>query len=309
MIGLLALAVAASGVLLLRARVARRAHQAVAARLTLGPDGIVVGASPIELPAPDGAGVLLLHGFGDTPQTLSYLAAYLHSQGWGVHAPLLPGHGRTLEAFETSRMADWIAEARVALSQMRARYESVSIVGLSMGGSLATILAGESSDIQAVVLLAPYLSMPTRLRRAARMHYALGALLPYLRGGGERSIRDPAELARSLAYGFTTPRLMSELSRIVAMARAAAPQVSAPTLVVQSRQDNRIPPDAAERAFALFTTTQRRLVWTEGNGHVITVDYGYQAILAFVSDWLSVHARATDRTPNAAGAVERPQRS
>lgn len=309
MIALLALAFIAGGVLLLRARVARRAHQAVAVRLTLGPDGIVLGASPIDLPTTDGAGVLLLHGFGDTPQTLGYLAAYLHAQGWGVHAPLLPGHGRTLHAFAVSGAADWLGEAREALGRMRARYEHVSVVGLSMGGSLATILAAESSDIQALVLLAPYLSMPTRLRRAARMHYALGALVPYLRGGGERSIRDPAEVSRNLAYGFTTPRLVFELSRIVARARAAAPRVSAPTLVVQSRQDNRIPSDAAERAFALFASAERRLLWTEGNGHIITVDYGHQAIFAAVRDWLSAHGRMNAPTPNATKALERPRTS
>lgn len=309
MIALLALAFIAGGVLLLRARVARRAHQAVAVRLTLGPDGIVLGASPIDLPTTDGAGVLLLHGFGDTPQTLGYLAAYLHAQGWGVHAPLLPGHGRTLRAFAVSGAADWLGEAREALVRMRARYDHVSVVGLSMGGSLATILAAESSDIQALVLLAPYLSMPTRLRRAARMHYALGALVPYLRGGGERSIRDPAEVSRNLAYGFTTPRLVFELSRIVARARAAAPRVSAPTLVVQSRQDNRIPSDAAERAFALFASAERRLVWTEGNGHIITVDYGHQAIFAAVRDWLSAHGRMNAPTPNATKAFEGPRTS
>ena len=309
MIGLLALAFGAGGVLLFRTRVARRARQAVAARLTLGPDGIVVGASPIDLPAADRAGVLLLHGFGDTPQTLGYLATYLHAQGWGVHAPLLPGHGRTLSAFAGSGKADWLGEAREALAQMRTRYERVSVVGLSMGGSLATILAAESPDIQAVVLLAPYLSMPTRLRRAASMHYALSAVVPFLRGGGERSIRDPVEASRNLAYGFTTPRLVFELSRIVACARAAAPRVSAPMLVIQSRQDNRIPPDAAERAFALFTAAERRLVWTEGNGHIITVDYGYQTIFASVSDWLSTHARVNGRAPNAATVLERPPTS
>jgi carboxylesterase len=318
-IGLLALVVLAGGVVVMRTRVARRARRIVAARLTLGPDGIVVGASSIDLPAAERGGVLLLHGFGDTPQTLGYLAAHLHGQGWGVHAPLLPGHGRTLDAFAVSRTSEWLGEARDALVRMRSRYDSVAVVGLSMGGSLATILAAEFPDIQALVLLAPYLSMPTRLRRAASMHHALAALLPYLRGGGERSIRDPAELSRNLAYGFTTPRLVFELSRVVAQARAAAPRVTAPTLVVQSRQDNRIPPDAAERAFALFSTAERRLVWTEGNGHIITVDYGRQAIFAAVSDWLSAHVRvsgpppnaAADDTsgPNAASVLERPRLS
>lgn len=308
-IGLVAILVVLAGALVLRSRTTMRARDTVAARLTLEPNGIVVGASPIDLPAEGVCAVLLLHGFGDTPQTLEYLARSLHAQGWSVRAPLLPGHGRTLDEFSASRATDWIEFARAEFQSLRARYETVSIVGLSMGGSLATILAAETADVPAVVLLAPYLSMPTRLRRAARLHYVVGAVVPYLRGGGERSIRDPAEVVRNLAYGFTTPRLVFELSRVVARARAAAPRVSSPTLVVQSRQDNRIPVDAAERAFALFTTNERRLLWTEGNGHIITVDYGREVVFAAVADWLAAHMVADGRLADARPLVERPHAS
>jgi len=284
-IGLIATIVA-----LVRLRARQSAMRTVAMRLSLGPDGLVVGAAPIDRRADTGRAVLLLHGFGDTPQTLEYLASYLNTHGWAVRAPLLPGHGRSLAAFAASRADDWIDGARRELDVLRARYSSVSIVGQSMGGSLATILAAEARDVSALVLLAPYLSMPTRLRRAAAAHSVLGVLVPYLRGGGERSIRDPAEAARNLAYGFTTPRLINELSRVVDLARRAASRVATPTLVIQSRQDHRIPSEAAEHAFALFTAPERRLIWTEGNGHIISVDYGRDAVFSSVVEWLATHA-------------------
>jgi carboxylesterase len=306
-IGLLALVIAVSAVVVMRTRAAQRARNVVAKRLTLQPDGIVAGASPIDLPMSGSCGALLLHGFGDTPQTLGYLAAYLHTQGWAVRAPLLPGHGRTLDQFAASRARDWIEAGRAELESLRSRYEAVVIIGLSMGGSLATILAAESPDVRALVLLAPYLSMPTRLRRAASLHRLLGVFFPFLPGGGERSIRDPAEVARNLAYGFTTPRLVFELARVVRLGRTAAPRVTVPTLVVQSRQDNRIPPEAAERSFALFTARERQLVWTEGNGHVITVDYGRQAVFAAVADWLDKHARDPRRLLHVERFTEQPR--
>ena len=289
MIGFIALVVAIGAVSVVRARATRRAREAVAARLTLQPDGIISGAAPIDLPTDGRRGVLLLHGFGDTPQTLEYLANYLHAQGWGARVPLLPGHGRTLDAFAASRATDWIDCAQAELGALRRRYEVVTIVGQSMGGALATLLAASSPELPALVLLAPYLSMPTRLRRAARMHVVLGAVLPYLRGGGERSIRDPREAARNLAYGFTTPRLIFDLSKVVARGRSAAASIRAPTLIVQSRQDNRIPLDAAERVYNLFVVAERRLIWTEGNGHVISVDYGRERVFAAVGDWLESH--------------------
>jgi carboxylesterase len=287
---LVALLLVAGGIVAARARVTRRAEASIAARLTIQANGIVVGATPIDLSGDGSRAVLMLHGFGDTPQTLRYLATYLHDQGWSVHVPLLPGHGRTLDGFAASRATEWIAAAREQLASLSARYAMVSIVGQSMGGALATILAAESPHVRALVLLAPYVSMPRRLRRAATFHWLLGVIVPYLRGGGDRSIRDPAEQSRNLAYGYTTPRLVSELARVVALGRAAAPAVAVPTLVIQSRQDNRIPADAAERAFALFRAADRRLLWTEGNGHVISVDYGREAVFSATADWLEAHA-------------------
>ena len=307
MTGLIALLLVSGTVVFVRTRTTARARAMVGARLTPGPDGIVAGASSIDLPADGRHGLLLLHGFGDTPQTLGYLADHMHALGWGVRAPLLPGHGRTLDAFATSRADQWVDYAREELAKLRGQYESVAIVGLSMGGALATILAGDTRDIRALVLLAPYLSMPTRLRRAAAVHRALGVLFPFLRGGGDRSIRDPNEAVRNLAYGFATPRLVFELRRVVDRARAAAPAVSAPTLVVQSRQDNRIPPDAAERAFRLFRVDDRRLLWTEGNGHIITVDYGRQAVFAAVADWLETHVKRSGQVPSAPHHSGRPR--
>ena len=79
MITLAILLVLASVVAISRSRAMARARASVASRLTPGPDGIVVGASTIDLPGDNDRGVLLLHGFGDTPQTLEYLAAYIYS--------------------------------------------------------------------------------------------------------------------------------------------------------------------------------------------------------------------------------------
>jgi carboxylesterase len=272
-----------------RTRVMRRSERDVATRLPVAADGIVVGAEAISLPADTGRAVLVLHGFGDTPQTVTRLADHLHALGWTVRVPLLPGHGRSLSAFAASGADAWLACARTELAALRRAHEVTALVGVSMGGALATILADGDAELPALALIAPYVSMPTRMRWLVRFHHVWGAVVPYLQARSERSIHDPAERAKSLAYGVVTPRLVAELSRIVRLARRAAAGVRAPTLVVQSREDNRIPPAAAERAFALYGAAERRLVWTTGNGHVITVDYGREQVFELVSGWLEQH--------------------
>src|SRR6185503_16091117 len=113
---------------------------------------ILPGAGTIDLQEEGSHGVLLLHGFGDTPQTLSLLARRLAKSGYGVYAPLLPGHGRSMDAFRKSRADEWINAARDALSRMRDRYQTVSVVGLSMGGAISVIIAAETSAITSLVL-------------------------------------------------------------------------------------------------------------------------------------------------------------
>jgi carboxylesterase len=230
--------------------------------------------------------ILALHGFGDTPQTLHYLAETLAARGWYVRAPLLPGHGRTLHEFAQSSAADWLAAARSEYAALKAKHDHTVVLGLSMGGALATVLAGESTDLPALVLIAPYLAMPRVLRMLAGSAPVIGVAVRYLAGGGVRSILDPTEATRNLAYGATTPRLVGELRRVVNMARSAAPRVRAPTLYIQSHQDNRIAPAAAQAAFDRLGSQSKKLVWVDQGTHIITVDFGRDVVNANVADWL-----------------------
>lgn len=269
---------------------------------------ILPGAETIDLQEGGSHGVLLLHGFGDTPQTLALLARRLRKSGYSVLAPLLPGHGRSLESFAKSRASEWIAAAKDAYIDMRARHDSVSVVGLSMGGALAVLLASEQRKIPAVILIAPYLGMPGTLRVAAVTHWLWGRLAGEVNARNPRSIRDPIEREKNLAYGTVTGRGLHELSRVVRRARKSLTDVRAPTLIIQSREDPRCSPAVAEFALKTLGSEEKKLVWTEGAGHIITVDYGRERVFGEVERWLSAHSGsgAAAATRNKA-AAERPE--
>ncbi len=299
-----ALVAAGAAALAARYLMARGAERASVRGRRYGADGVLAGAEPIALDGSGAGAVLVLHGFGDTPQTVRYLCDHLHAIGYTVRAPLLPGHGRTVRAFARSSGRDWMAHARAELEALRDAHGEVSIVGLSMGGALASVLAAETGAVSALALVAPYVSMPTWLRRVAAGHRALGACVVYLRGRGERSIHDAAEAALNLGYGYTTPRLVAELSAVVHRARHALPALRVPTLVVQSREDNRIPVDAAERAFAMIGAPVKEMVWLDGCGHVVTVDHERERVFEHVASWLARYAaRPASGAPRVAAAL------
>jgi carboxylesterase len=285
-----ALVVTAFVVAAVRIATARRAERAYARRRPPKQDGVVAGAEGFSFEGTNGRALLLLHGSGDTPQTLRYLGARLRDAGYAVHAPLLPGHGRGLRDFGAATADDYLRTAGSELDTLAARYPWVGIVGLSMGGALAARLAAARRDVGALVLLAPYLTPPRSVALAARLAPLWRLAVPYLGGrGGESSVQDPVARAESFAYGTFPPRAVRALVATAAAGRRALPSITTPTLVVQSREDNRIPePLASEATTRLGGPTERH--WVTGCGHVITVDYCREKVAELVLDFLARRA-------------------
>lgn len=107
---------------------------------------------------PDRA-VVCLHGYAGYPGELALPAKRLYSHGFDVFVPRYPGHGTNGEDFMKTGRGDWIEEAERVLLEALSTYHSVSLVGHSMGGAIAVILAMRH-PVDRVVLYAPALSIP-----------------------------------------------------------------------------------------------------------------------------------------------------
>lgn len=258
-------------------------------RRRLGPDGIVIGGHGFTLDRPEAPAVLLLHGAGDTPQTLRYLGDYLYARGFHVECPLLPGHGRSVREFARLHADDLTRAALRAYADLRAKRDWVGVIGLSMGGALAVQVAAKNADLPALGLAAPYLEMPHHIQRAAQLSWLWGIVTPIVDSTDGVSIFDDAEQNKNLAYGVFTAGALRALYETVRRADAALPQVYTPTLVVQSREDNRISENAAGRAFAKLGAPDKHIEWISGAAHVITVDFGREHVFELLASWLERH--------------------
>jgi len=277
-------------VLTLRGIQVRRLTRLSNSRRPLGPDGVVLGGEGFVLERSGAPAILLVHGGGDTPQTLRYLATELHARGFHVAAPLLPGHGRSVNDFARVTERALMDATRTAYRDIRTSHEWAAVIGLSMGGALAARLAAETPDLPALGLVAPYLAMPRRIERAARLAWLWGVLTPVVQSSEGLSILDPEEQKRNLAYGVFTAAALRALYALVQTGVAALPDVTAPTLVIQSRTDNRISVAATERAFSLIGASEKRLDWVTGAAHVITVDFGRDRVIAALANWMQEHS-------------------
>lgn len=269
-----------------RAVIAQQIERAFEERYPRNAQGYIIGAEPLLLKGTRPGAVLLLHGFNDSPQAMASMATALHTAGWTVRVPALPGHARTLEAFARSGATDWESAARAELHCLQAAHRDVAVCGMSMGGALALLLAAEVAEVRAAVAFAPYLHRSPALiwLRLVGPLAALGAR--WVASGGQSSIRDPVAAQRIIAYRMATPRLLRELARVTRDARDALPRVRQPVLVLQSSEDIRIPAASAERAFTTIGSSDKTLEWLSGTGHVISVDFGHEAVERRVVEWL-----------------------
>lgn len=206
-----------------------------------------------------------------------------------MRAPLLPGHGTTIDDFERSRAKEWIAHARREYESMLPSYRTVGLAGLSMGGALAAIVAADAPRLPALVLLAPYVGMPRRLAATVLLHRAWGPFAGQFRAASEHSILDPEERARNLAYGVTTAGVLRQLLAVTRIARRALRSITAPTLIMQSRNDNRVARRVAEHAYRTIAAREKRLVFVERGGHILTVDYDREIVTSEVRSWFTTH--------------------
>lgn len=269
-----------------RARIRERRFRA---RFPVNEQGVVRGAESRTYETAGSRVLLLFHGYNDSPQTLDGIARAAHAAGWAVRLPLLPGHGRSLRAFDHWTADAAVNAAREEYAALRGRYSTIVVGGLSMGGALACWIAAEAA-VDGVVLYAPMLYVPRPMEVAVSTARLWSLWSRYITGGGKRSVLDPAALRTLIAYGSSTRRSLEALELVANGAIARLGFVHAPLLMVQSTEDNRLPRDQSLRAFSRLGSRDRTLEWVENAGHVITIDHGWERVAARTVAWLAERA-------------------
>ena len=99
----------------------------------------MAGAEPYVL---SGAGptVVLLHGWGGSPDGMRFLARDLNAAGCTVIVPLLAGSGTKVENLASVSAIDWIGQVATIVEHLLPRGR-VSVAGCSLGGLLSLAYA------------------------------------------------------------------------------------------------------------------------------------------------------------------------
>ncbi|HEU0037588.1 MAG TPA: alpha/beta fold hydrolase [Kofleriaceae bacterium] len=251
---------------------------------------------PFDLVGDDDLGVVLVHGFTGSPYEVRYLGEQLAKAGYTVRAPLLPGHGTTIDDLDRTTWRDWSEHVERAVDALRVRCARVAIVGQSLGGLLALELASRRRDLVAVASLAAPLWLVGLSARVA--HWTTTGKLPLRKlpklGGSD--VRDRKVRAENPCYPAIPVRALGQLMEFMPLVDAALPAITQPVLVLHARQDHTAPVACAPRIAEQTRAVRIRIL--PHSYHLIAADVERDIVAAEVITFLRTHAgtRPTETT-------------
>jgi carboxylesterase len=213
------------------------------------------------------AGLLILHGFTGSLDTVRSMAEQAQNAGWPYRMPALRGHGTRYEDLVGVRYNDWVTDAEAALLELEKEADQIVIVGLSMGGLTALNLAHRHPEkVAGVVALAP----------ALRFKDPLAALTPLIKlvftfWDSPNGFQDPSCAAQSTNYKKFPTATFHELLNFAADTEDVLKDIKVPVVGIFARRDTIVHP-IVPHLLKTKLKTLKELIFFERSGHELLQD-------------------------------------
>lgn len=242
---------------------------------------------PIFKRGTNGAGVLLIHGFTGTPDSMRPVANALNNAGFTVLAPLLAGHGTTPDDCAHTAWPDWFSSVQKGYMTLHEQCSKIFVCGLSLGALLTLKLVTEfPQSISGAACLATPLYLKAWVRRLLPLiwHTPIKKVWK-LQKKFDVNIKDPLAKENFWNYDFMPIACIVSIIDLQKKVAASLAQIQIPLILVHSRHDSTAPyvsmGDIASGVSSQITET----VTLENSYHVITLDYEKEVVAQKVCEF------------------------
>jgi len=261
---------------------------------------ILLTNTPFSLHPPDAQeACLLIHGLGGGPREMNPLAEHLAGLGIAVETLCLPGHEPTIDRkMPISYWKDWVTATQQHYERLFERYPGrVYLIGLSNGAIVALRVAWQNrldKPVNKLVLLAPFFKIAPRkiLNQRISIDPWVPLLEPWMQdiprgpeGVFDMDVQQALQATRAVDT-FNLATLQQALQLIEAV-KNQLPDISTPTLMINSLQDGVVCPMAAQKAFEQLGSAQKQCLQVAQSNHIITLDHDRALVEAAITDFLS----------------------
>lgn len=210
--------------------------------------------------------------------------------------PVLRGHGAdSPEALRGVTWHDWLADAETAFQELQRTSEKIILIGHSMGGLLAVLLADKfKSSMDSLILAAAAVKMASPLAPGNLLSFAAPLLSLAVKNWDFPPVyADPLLAQFNTNYLWAPTDALLSVLDLASTTRKCLRDVYAPALIIQSRKDATLALENASIIFKELATPpeQKRIAWFDRTGHEMFCDCErdevVQVIVEYVKERLS----------------------
>ena len=230
--------------------------------------------------------ILLLHGMTGEPAELSYLGKHLHSIGFDVYIPELPGHCQGTETLKRTTWQDWLNFSFNEYDRLKKEYDVVYVSGICLGAVLALCIAMEREDLDKVACLSTTLFLdgwsipkiiiilPVVLYTVIKFFYAW----PESNSLGVRNEKVRAKVQKALEKDDAKildcfPALtILQMLRISRYTRKRLDRVKSKVLLIHSERDDIASVKSAEIVYKKISSKVKDYIKLKKSYHLIVLD-------------------------------------
>lgn len=222
-------------------------------------------------------GILIIHGYTSTTNSMRFISTAMIEQGYTVSTPRLAGHGTNIQDFETTPWQEWMQSVTHAYQQLQSQCSTVYVIGQSLGGCLALLLAAQHSDIKHLFLLAPAVFPPRLLTIGTACAPLLKLVnIHYLQSLGGKFM-DPT--AYELTYKKIPIATHIELNKCLKHTQIYLNCVTTPTTIFFSKNDPVVPCDNPKKILNQISSEDKQCLWLDEGYHIISQDLAYPKVI------------------------------
>ncbi len=259
---------------------------------------LMEGAAPFFYPG-NQVGCLLIHGLTGTPFEMRWLGQHLCEQGYTVHGPRLAGHGTTPADLAHATWREWYAGVLAGYQMLRAQCQKVFVMGLSMGGALALLLASREPVDGLVTMSAlyrvrdwrrPLLPLIGLFRKTFPKGYdpAERAIF-YERVAAEQARRGEPQTGHPSYPEWVVPA-MGQLMKLLDELHSGIGNVTAPALLIHSTADRTVSFENLQLIHDAIGSREKQMLVLDRCGHVVTEDIEHQTVFEAVANFVTARS-------------------
>lgn len=231
-------------------------------------------------------GVFLIHGFTGSPAEMIPFAKKFEQKGISVYCPRLAGHGTDINEFAKTTVEQWYQSAFDQYLEFKNRVNKIYIIGLSLGGQIATYLSYIAGCAKLALFSTPY-DIPDSKMKYAKI---FSIFVKKIKKKDEKpSVFNENAIKLMVNYSnipYHYTKTIYELYKSFKLFHYYIRKTKVPLLIVQSELD---PVSSFKSPQKIFNKSKlsriKQLKYLKKSSHVITLDYESDELFSMTYDF------------------------